>query len=233
MPRKSRGTGNRREWCSGRTEPREGDEYWKHIYLFFFLNDKNFPSFYWPKNDLIFLLKKKQPKCTPPCLGGPSSQGKTAKIHETCINNITKLTTWALCHLNISQENRSDELLGIHFTDQYHPTDSLQTAPPKRKKFPEWQFPLNLCRKNTPPVGMVCRMACDAKQHEITPQPSASGKGHGSLPRVDWLYFHFQSGACRGVQCRQTMSSSSCRIFVECLLPFDFDSSRVVYGGFY
>lgn len=58
MPRKSRGTGNRREWCSGRTEPREGDEYWKHIYLFFFLNDKNFPSFYWPKNDLIFLLKK-------------------------------------------------------------------------------------------------------------------------------------------------------------------------------
>ena len=33
--------------------------------LFFFLNDKNFPSFYWPKNDLIFLLKKKISQSAP------------------------------------------------------------------------------------------------------------------------------------------------------------------------
>ena len=144
-------TGNRGEWCSGRTEPREGDEYWKHGFL---TNDKNFSDFYWPK--------KKLTKVHLPCLSGPSSQGKTAKVHEMCTNNIMKLTTWALCDLNISQENRSDELLGIHFTDHYYPTDSLWTAPPRRKKFPEWQFSLSFCRKKTPPVGMVHRMVCDA-----------------------------------------------------------------------
>lgn len=133
-------------WAQGR---------WWILKTWFLKNDQNFSNFYWPK-------KKKLTKVHLPCLSGPSSQGKTAKIHEMCTNNIMKLTTWALCDLNISQEHRSDELLGIHFTDHYHPTDSLWTAPPRRKKFPEWQFSLSFCRKKTPPVGMVHRMVCDA-----------------------------------------------------------------------
>ena len=43
---------------------------------------------------LIFIdQKKKLTKVHLPCLSGPSSQGKTAKIHEMCTNNIMKLTT--------------------------------------------------------------------------------------------------------------------------------------------
>lgn len=133
-------------WAQGR---------WWILKTWFF---NKWQKFFW----FLLTKKKKLTKVHLPCLSGPSSQGKTAKVHEMCTNNIMKLTTWALCDLNISQENRSDELLGIHFTDHYYPTDSLWTAPPRRKKFPEWQFSLSFCRKKTPPVGMVHRMVCDA-----------------------------------------------------------------------
>ena len=44
---------------------------------------------------LIFFNQKKKnlTKVHLPCLSGPLSQGKTAKIHEMCTNNIMKLTT--------------------------------------------------------------------------------------------------------------------------------------------
>lgn len=58
-------TGNRGEWCSGRTEPREGDEYWKHGFL---TNDKNFSDFYWPK--------KKINQSAPPLPEWPLISGK-------------------------------------------------------------------------------------------------------------------------------------------------------------
>lgn len=110
---------------------------------------------------------------------------------------------------------------------------SFWTAPPRMKKFPEWQFPLSFCRKqkDSSRDGTPHGMRCLAIWNYSTTQ-CLTKKAWIALPRVVCQCFHFQFGACQGVQARANyyllVMSDLCRIFVSfwywitqgCIWPF-------------